>query len=88
MNIIDVPEPERMADETDRAANIDRMATEEAINRALHRMEKAPADFDGRRCIDCDELIPEARLATGAFRDIHCQQRHEAKNKNHRSHYE
>lgn len=81
-------EPERFADEADKASNVAQISQEEAMDRFHRRKEKAPVDFDGRHCVDCGEPIPELRLKTGAFRDIGCQQRHESKNKNHRSYFE
>lgn len=84
---IEVDDAERCPDESDRASIIEHAANMEAIDRALRRVEKPPADFDGANCVDCGDLIPEARLRTGAFRDIDCQTKHELKSRNHRSHY-
>lgn len=81
-------EPERFADESDRASNIELISNEESVKKFLRGIEKAPPEFDGKHCIDCGHEIPEARLATGAFRDIHCQTKHEFRQRNHRSHYE
>ena len=88
MKEIDVPDFERVADVSDQASRVEAMANEESVKKVLKRIEKAPSHFDGVNCVDCSEPIPEARLKTGAFRDIHCQQKHELSKKNHRSHYE
>lgn len=77
-------EPERFADEGDKASNTAQIAQEEALDRHNRMVEKAPPDFDGTHCIDCDRSIPQDRLKTGAFRDIDCQQRHELKQKGYR----
>lgn len=79
---------ERVADNSDQASRVEEITTEEGIRRALSRIEKAPSHFDGVNCIDCDEPIPEARLKTGAFRDIECQEKYEKQKRNHRSYYE
>lgn len=79
---------ERHADEVDRASDLARIATEEGIKKVLSRIEKAPADFDGSNCYDCDNEIPKGRLNTGAFRCIECQTKLEHDHKNHRSYYE
>lgn len=84
----DIQEPERYPDEIDRAGDLTRIATEEGVKKVLHSIERAPADFNGVNCYDCDNDIPEGRLKTGAFRCIDCQQAHELRNKNHRSYYE
>ncbi len=69
----DEPDVERISDESDRASKIEADATEECLKKALAKIEKAPDFFDGIHCIECDQEIPEDRLKTGAFRDIHCQ---------------
>ena len=84
----EIQEAQRFPDESDRAADLERIAQEEGVKRVLNRIEKAPQDFDGANCYDCDNDIPEGRLKTGAFRCIDCQQAHELRNKNHRSYYE
>lgn len=84
----DIQEPERYSDEIDRAGDLTRIVAEEGVKKVLHSIEKAPADFNGVNCIDCDNDIPEDRLKTGAFRCIYCQQAHEFRSKNHRSYYE
>lgn len=88
MNELQIEDAERVSDVSDRATAFEEAMKSEALRKALSKIEKPPAEFDGCRCIECDEPIPEARLKTGAFRDINCQQRHELKQKNHRSHYE
>lgn len=84
----DIQEPERYPDEIDLAGDLTRIAAEEGVKKVLHSIEKAPANFNGVNCIDCDNDIPEDRLKTGAFRCIYCQQAHEFRKKNHRSYYE
>lgn len=88
MKEIEVDDFERVADVSDQASRVEAAAGEEAVKKILKKVEKAPPHFDGVHCIDCDEPIPEKRLATGAFRDIECQRKHEHFKKNHRSHYE
>lgn len=77
----DEPDLERISDESDRASKIELVTTEECIKKVLSGIERAPGDFDGVHCVDCNEPIPEARLKTGAFRDIHCQSKLELKKK-------
>lgn len=86
--MIEVEDSEPTPDESDRASKIEHAANLEAIDRVLRRIERPPAHFDGRTCIDCGEPIPEARLRTGAFRDLECQSKTELARRNHRSHYE
>lgn len=88
MKEIEVEESERISDESDRASKIEMDGNAECLKRCLSRIEKAPEDFDGVHCVECGEEIPPARLSTGAFRDINCQQAIEARRRNHRSHYE
>lgn len=75
--IIDFDEPdlERISDESDRASKIEMEGTQDCVAKVLRNIEKAPSYFDGLTCIECGEPIPEARLKTGAFRDIFCQQK-------------
>lgn len=68
---------ERFSDENDRASFVEQMHVEESVNQLLHKREKCPYDFDGCHCVDCDQTIPPERLATGAWRDIYCQEMHE-----------
>lgn len=75
---------ERIADDSDRASKIEEDARQEDINRVLRNIEKAPADFDGIHCVECDQPIPLERLKTGAFRDIHCQSTIEQRRKQQR----
>lgn len=79
MREIDVVEMERLADTSDMASKIEEANTNQALDKVLSRIEKAPEDFDGIHCIDCGQEIIPARLKTGAFRDIHCQEVHERK---------
>lgn len=75
---------ERISDDSDRASKIEADARQEDINRVLRNIEKAPADFDGIHCVECDQPIPPERLKTGAFRDIYCQEIIEKRRKNQR----
>ena len=68
---------ERISDVLDRAAAEADLRNQDCINEVLRNRERPPSDFDGCHCIDCGEDIPSKRLATGAFRDIHCQTKHE-----------
>lgn len=88
MRELEIEDAERVSDEVDRACKIEQRSTQESVDKVLRRIEKAPDYFDGRTCVECGSEIPEARLKTGAFRDIECQSAHELRNKNHRSHYE
>lgn len=65
---------ERISDESDRASKIELENTQECVDKVLASIERPPSDFDGIHCIECDQEIPQARLATGAFRDIYCQE--------------
>lgn len=80
----DEMDAERIADTLDRAAQEENFHVQECIKQTLRRIEKPPADFDGIHCVDCDEEIPQERLATGAFRDIICQSNHELRMKHRR----
>lgn len=84
MRELEIPDVEVCADPMDHASKIEGTSTQEAIARTLASIEKAPPEFDGIHCIDCDHEIPAARLKTGAFRDIHCQEKYELKRKGYR----
>jgi RNA polymerase-binding transcription factor DksA len=88
MNVIEVEDAEKFADDTDRACDIEQKSNAESIRKTLAKIEKPPEDFDGVHCTECGDEIPAARLKTGAFRDINCQTIIEARRRNHRSHYE
>lgn len=79
--MIDVEDAERFADENDRASQISLHAEMEALDKCLRNIEKAPAHFDGLKCVSCDDDIPDNRLKTGAFRCIFCQTMTESINK-------
>lgn len=81
MRIIDVDPPERFADESDRASFIESVSTAEAIRKRMEGMDKPPVDFDGVHCVVCGNEIPAERLATGAWRDMYCQQVFEKRKK-------
>lgn len=68
---------ERIPDVLDRATAEADIRNQECVNEVLRRREVPPLDFDGIHCIECGEEIPKERLVTGAFRDIHCQTKHE-----------
>ena len=86
--MIEIEELEREPDTLDQASKLERIAVSEGLQRVQRSKESPPSDFDGRHCTECGNEIPEGRLATGAFRDITCQERMEKARKNHRSHYE
>jgi RNA polymerase-binding transcription factor DksA len=79
MRELDVPDLERVSDVSDMASKVEESNNALALDRILSKIEKAPDDFDGIHCIDCGQEIIQARLNTGAFRDIHCQEVHERK---------
>lgn len=85
---IEVDPPEKCSDESDRASFIEMAMTDERVRKVLASIEKPPSDFDGTNCYECDVVIPQARLKTGAFRCIDCQTKIEFNKRNHRSHYE
>ena len=85
---IEVEDSERFADESDRASKIEMDMKDEALRRQKARLEKKPDHFDGTHCIECGNEIPSDRLKTGAFRDVHCQSKHELKQRNTREYYE
>ena len=68
---------ERIPDVIDRASFEDEVRTKDCVDKVLRSVERAPSHFDGVHCIDCQCEIPEARLKTGAFRDVYCQTIHE-----------
>lgn len=88
MTEVDVPEFERLADIGDQASKLESLAVEEGVKKVLKNIEVPPEDFDGVHCVDCGQEIVKARLDTGAFRDITCQEIFERNRKNHRSYYE
>lgn len=56
------------------AAKLEQQQREDArqrVERAL-RPEKHP-DFDGAHCVDCEDDIPQGRLALGKIRCVPCQ---------------
>ena len=86
--MIDIPEPEKFADELDRATEITQKIVEGAIEKTLRRIESPPKDFEPPYCNDCQGEIPELRLNTGAFRCIYCQTKYETNLRNHRGFYD
>ena len=62
---------EKFADPSDYASHLEAEALQEALSK--RKAERPPGDFDGETCTVCYTLIPEGRLATGAFRCIECQ---------------
>ena len=77
----------KTADENERASEIEEAQRQEGVQRVL-AAAKPPMDWVSPECYDCDQEIPAARLATGAFRCIHCQQTHEFNMRHHRSRFE
>lgn len=69
-----VEEVERTADESDRASHIEFSHNRECLDR-IREMAKPEShpDFDGKHCVDCDDLIPKARLGLGRVRCVSCQ---------------
>ena len=68
-----------MADEADRAQDRAEMLRQEAITRTLATADMTTPTGDGI-CVDCDEVIPPARIAaTGgrALRCVFCESQHE-----------
>lgn len=71
-----------LRDEGDIASAIEMEFTANAIKQqqAKNAPETHP-DFDGEHCIDCDIVIPAARLALNKIRCVTCQGILEQKNK-------
>jgi len=67
-------EIERTADESDRASHIESSHNLECLQRIreLTKPESHPA-FDGKHCVDCDDLIPKVRLGLGRVHCVSCQ---------------
>ena len=63
---------DRMADFNDMASKTEEDFKEDSLFNIRARL-KAPSTFNGLDCIACDGEIPKDRLATGAWRCIHCQ---------------
>ena len=61
------------SDNLDQAALIEDAFREKAIA-FIRQVETPPTDFDGKHCFECDDVIPEARLALGKFRCVPCQE--------------
>lgn len=74
---------ERITDESDLASKLEELAKEDAIQKVL-RDGKVPSDWVSPDCYDCDQEIPKDRLATGAFRCIHCQTKFELNQRNYK----
>lgn len=62
-----------MADDADRAAELQEIANSDAIREHARR----PAAERRAFCIDCNEIIPHRRRALGVSRCIECQEAHE-----------
>lgn len=63
---------EKYSDQCDIAAENEERFRNEAI-RAAAAKRKAPDDFDGTHCVECDVEIPAGRLALGCFTCVECQ---------------
>lgn len=65
---------ERSSDVLDQASAQEEAFRDAALRAASQsvRRETHP-DFDGESCMDCGGTIPEARLALGKIRCVHCQ---------------
>lgn len=79
MKELEVQDLERVADVSDLASNHEQAHNERCIDAVLSSKEATPEDFDGKHCVECGQEILPDRLKTGAFRDIHCQERVEHK---------
>lgn len=65
---------ERHTDPIDEANALAALIADSAIAQARNALApESHPDFDGEHCIDCDILIPEARLALGKIRCVDCQ---------------
>lgn len=63
-----------MTDRCDIAGDTILECTAEAERRARGKSgPETHADFDGHHCVDCEDLIPDARLVLGRVRCIDCQ---------------
>ena len=72
------------SDNLDRAADLTRMYTDDAIREAAYRVrpqqvQNADGTWPHPECTDCDNEIPMARLQMGRIRCIYCQERIEKK---------
>jgi RNA polymerase-binding transcription factor DksA len=62
-------------DETDSAQHLQLREQADVQRRArLMNQPESHPDFDGTHCVDCDAVIPEARLALQRIRCVLCQQ--------------
>jgi RNA polymerase-binding transcription factor DksA len=73
--VLEVAEFERTADENERATLIEEQFTEAAIEAVREKVQpESHPDFDGAHCVECEELLPAARLALGRVRCVACQE--------------
>lgn len=69
------------ADE-DKAALLQESLNQQGIaNVAARNAPETHPDFDGKHCIDCDDLMPTERLAMGRIRCVYCQHTKEVNEK-------
>lgn len=67
---------ERISDESDKASMLEAQEVEASLaKRAATNPwnQRAPAGFDGKHCVECDDEIPAGRLALGRFNCVYCQ---------------
>lgn len=67
-----------MADYIDDAQAVNELHQRVAFQNHYLQREKPPADFNGKNCVECEEVIPEIRLTQhNAFRCVGCQDLHD-----------
>lgn len=66
---------DKPTDPLDLASEQEEFFRAEALRlQALNNVDETHPDFDGRRCIDCDDDIPDGRLRLNKIRCIICQE--------------
>lgn len=70
------------ADENDRASMREMQFNAEALEKARKRAgPESHPDFDGKHCVECDEVIHKERIKLGKVRCVHCQSILEKRNR-------
>lgn len=80
--VLEIAEFERTADENERATLAEEQFTDAAIEAVREKAQpESHPDFDGAHCVECEALLPPARLALGRVRCVTCQAQleHEAR---------
>jgi RNA polymerase-binding transcription factor DksA len=73
-----------ISDDSDRATWLEEQFNAAALDQARQRAApETHADFDGKHCVDCGEIIPKGRRELGKVRCISCQQAIELRDKQH-----